>query len=325
MLEDPRGAPAFTVKVVSDAAVVHAGRTSLAQALLDFPVATDDDLARLVVYDDEEPPPDVRARGLDAIVYLVRGAPGESAKARIAELGAEAKVVLVAVHARDLATHDEAGDEALLDAWAMITDAANVYLTSTPAEGSARGVDELRAAIVQRALEGIDVSVERARRAKRPYATAIVAGAALVTAAEGVLPGAAAFVIATQVGAITSLYYLYSGKWMGRRQALSLLPVFASEAAGGSAFLLVKSFLPPTGVADVVAAGVASSMTIAMLGAVTWALEHGYSLDQKAQLQMAFRRMQAKTKAERAEIARNRHRWKDKAFWNDLVRRMIYD
>ena len=336
MLEDPRRTPAFTVKVVSDAhhatdaqdaTAVRAGRTSLAQALLDFPVATDDDLARLVVYDDEEPPDDVRARGLDAVVYVVRGAPGERAKERVAELAASAraKTVLVAVHARDLASHDERGDEALLEAWATIVSPSNVYLTSTPTEGSARGVDELRAAIVQHALEGIDVSVERARRAKRPYATAIVAGAALVTAAEGFLPGAAAFVIATQVGAITSLYYLYSGKWMGRRQALSLLPVFASEAAGGSAFLLVKSFLPPTGVADVVAAGVASSMTIAMLGAVTWALEHGYSLDQKAQLKLAFKRMQAKTKAERAEIARNRHRWKDKEFWTDVVRRMIFD
>jgi hypothetical protein len=112
---------------------------------------------------------------------------------------------------------------------------------------------------------------------------------------------------------------------MGRTQALALIPAFASEAAGGTAFLIVKSFLPPTGVADAVAAGVASSMTIAMLGAVTWALEHGYELDEKAQLQAAFKRLQAKTKAERAVITRNKHRWKDKSFWTDLVRRLLFE
>jgi hypothetical protein len=66
-------------------------------------------------------------------------------------------------------------------------------------------------------------------------------------------------------------------------------------------------------------------MTIAMLGAVTWALEQGYELDQKAQLKLAFRRLQAKTKAERAAITRSKDRWKDKTFWTDLVRRLIFE
>jgi len=311
-MDDPRAKPAFTVKVVGDARV---GRSALAAALLDFPLATDDEVARIVVVDDDA------KRTLDAVVWVVRGAPGEDAAARVEALRAEAKSVYVAVHARDEAD----GDDEVRDAWGKIVEPSRVYLTATPPERAARGVDELRAALLQEALTGVDASIERVRKAKRPYATSIVAGAALVTAAEGFLPGAAAFVLATQVGAITSLYYLYTGKWMGRTQVLSLIPVFASEAAGGSAFLLVKSFLPPTGVADVVAAGVASTMTIAMLGAVTWALEQGYELDQKAQLKLAFRRLQAKTKAERASIARSKDRWKDKTFWTDLVRRLIFE
>lgn len=320
MIADPRAKPAFGVRVVGDAGV---GRSALATALLDFPLATDDDLARIAVFDGDVPD-DAKARGLDAVVWVARGAPPDDARARVDALAAEAKHVFVAVHARDL-DHDDARDDALREAWCGVLDPSRVYLTATPAEGTTRGVDELRAALLREALAGVDVSIDRARKAKRPYATSIVAGAALVTAAEGLLPGAAAFVLATQVGAITSLYYLYTGKWMGRTQVLSLVPVFASEAAGGSAFLIVKSFLPPTGVADVVAAGVASSMTIAMLGAVTWALEQGYELDQKAQLKMAFRRLQAKTKAERAEIARSKDRWKDKTFWTDLVRRLIFE
>jgi hypothetical protein len=66
-------------------------------------------------------------------------------------------------------------------------------------------------------------------------------------------------------------------------------------------------------------------MTIAMLGAVTWALDQGYSLDQKEQLKLAFKRMKAKTRAERAKITRSRHRWKDKEFWADIVRRIVFE
>jgi hypothetical protein len=312
---DPRAKPVFAVKLVGDA---HVGRSALAEALMDFPIATDEDIARLAVVEG-----DTEMSALDAIVWVVRGEPDDGARASVDALRAQAKAVYVAVHARDAA--DAKKDDDAHAAWAALVGPEHVYLTATPPEHAARGVDELRAALLQQALAGVGVSIDRARLAKRPYATSIVAGAALVSAAEGLLPGAAAFVLATQVGAITSLYYLYTGKWMGRTQVLSLLPVFASEAAGGSAFLIVKSFLPPTGVADVVAAGVASSMTIAMLGAVTWALEQGYELDQKQQLKLAFRRLQAKTKAERAVIARSKDRWKDKAFWTDLVRRLIFE
>ena len=365
-IADPRSQAVFTVKVVGDARV---GKTSLAAALLDFPAAKDEDLARIQVLDDVDPEagPDVASTSpdavpaakvenepspsrastphLDALVVVVRGEPTEASRAHIAELSKTAKALFVAVHARDVEREIaakakgrartkklHAEEDRIHDAWGEIANPARVYLTATPPARAhdedpphAHGVDELRAALLQVALEGVDISIERARKAKRPYATAIVAGAALVTAAEGMLPGAAAWVIATQVGAITSLHYLYTGRWMGRSQALALLPAFASEAVGGSAFLVAKSFLPPTGVADVIAAGVAASMTIAMLGAVTWALEQGYSLEQKSQLRMAFRRLQAKTKAERAEITRNKHRWKDKVFWTDLVRRLIFE
>jgi hypothetical protein len=198
-------------------------------------------------------------------------------------------------------------------------------LTATPERGAARGVDELRAALLATALQHVDAPADRVARAKRPFATAIIAGAALVTAMEGFLPGAAAFVVATQVGAITSLYYLYTGKWLARTQALALLPAFASEAAGGSVFLLVKSFLPPTGVGDVAAAAVAASITIAILGAVAGALERGNALDQKEELLVAFRKLRARTKAERAQIVRNRARWRERGFWRDLVTRLVFD
>jgi hypothetical protein len=40
---------------------------------------------------------------------------------------------------------------------------------------------------------------------------------------------------------------------------------------------------------------------------------------------LVFRRLSAKTRAERAKIVRERHLWKEKSFWTDAVRRIIFD
>jgi hypothetical protein len=314
-LDDPRRAAAFVVRVSGEAGV---GKTALITSLLDFPVATDEEVARLQLLDAGEEP-DLPT---DVALLVVRGSPTDATKQRIAELARTAKTVLVAVHARD---PEPEKDDEVRAAWGEALDPARVYLTATKPGAPAHGVDDLRAALLRIALDSVEVPLERARRAKRPYATAIIAGAALVAAAEGLLPGAAAFVVATQVGAIVSLYYLYTGRMLARSQALALIPAFATQAVGGSVFLFVKSFLPPTGVADAVAAGLAGSMTISILGSVAWMLEQGYSLQEKEQMALAFKRMKAKTRAERVRITRNRKRWTDKEFWADVVRRVVFD
>jgi uncharacterized protein (DUF697 family) len=324
-LLDPTAKATFVVRLVGESGV---GKSALVAALMDVPIATDDELARLR-FEEGGQAEDVA----DAVVAVVRGLPdpvsrdalsGAVAAARESRGEAQAKppALFVAVHACDLS---ETPEPLLRESWAKVAPEARVYLTSTPPLAAARGVDDLRTALLEAALVGLDASIERTRRAKRPYATAIVSGAALATAGEALFPGAAALVVATQVGAITSLYYLYTGKWLGRAQAAGVIPAFAGEFLGGTAFLVAKSFLPPTGIADVIAASVAVSMTIAMLGTITIALEQGYSLDQKERLMLVFRRLKAKTRAERANIARQRHLWKEKSFWTDAVRRILFD
>jgi len=308
-LEELVAAPVFTVRLVGALGV---GKSALATALMEMPVATDAELARLAFIEADLP--------CDAFIYVARELPTEEDAKALSELKTKGLTLFIAAHARDLSKDK---DDSIDEAWTQHHEM--VFLTSTPEGKTARGVDELRAALLEAAIKFANVPIDRARHAKRPFALSIVAGAALITAAEGLLPGAAAFVIATQAGAISSLYYLYTGKWMARTQAFALLPAFAAEAAGGSVFLLVKSFLPPTGVADVAAAIVASSMTLAMLGAVAGVLEQGYALDEREKLREAFQRMSAKTKAERAYIARNRHLWKDKSFFRDLVRRLVFE
>jgi hypothetical protein len=315
-------APAFRVRVSADAPEGAARAAALVEALLDFPFATDDDLARLTVTCASTGPSRADEPRADAYVFAVAGAPDTVKTAALAALPPDG-AIFVAFDAGDAPVDER---EALEAAWTRAGQHAVFVLRKAPGrpDGLA-GVDELRAALVALALERAGAPVERLRRAKRPYATAIIAGAALVTAAEGFLPGTMAFVLTTQVGAIHALHLLYSGRWLGRSQALALLPVFLSEAAGGSMLLFVKSFLPPTGVADVLAAATAASMTMAMLGSVAWVLERGTSLGQKAELRAAFRRLRARTRTERAQIARERHRWTERAFWADIVQRSIFE
>jgi hypothetical protein len=301
-------APVFRVRLIGNEGV---GKTSLAAALMEMPVATDAELARIAFVEEDVPS--------DAFIYVARGMPSEDDAKAITELKAKSLPLFVAVHARDLSKDK---DDDIDAAWTKHHEM--VFLTATPPEKTSRGVDEMRAALLEAALKFANVPIDRARHAKRPFALSIIAGAALVTAAEGLLPGAAAFVVATQAGAISSLYYLYTGKWMARTQAFALLPAFAAEAAGGSVFLLVKSFLPPTGVLDVVAAGVAASMTITVLGTIAWALDQGFSLEEKEQMQAAFKKMKARSKAERKAVAENRKRWNEKAYWMEVARKIIF-
>jgi hypothetical protein len=315
---DPRAEPGFLVVLHGAPGV---GRTSLRRALLDLPEGSERDLARVDVL--EEDTTGETPMAASAAILVVRGPPTDTHRDAIAALSnASPGRVFVAVHARDREPGD---DDAVREAWAELVDPARIHLTSTPEGAPPKGVDGLRAELFTLALEQVDLSVAEARRAKRPYAAGIIAGAALAAAAEGLLPGAAALVVTSQIGAISSLSFLYTGRWLGRGQALALVPVFATEAAGGSLFLLAKSFLPPTGIADAAAALVAATLTLSMLGAVAWTLEQGYSLEQKDKLREAFRRLRARSVAERADLLKNRARWKERSFWTEVAQKWLFE
>jgi len=69
---------------------------------------------------------------------------------------------------------------------------------------------------------------------------------------------------------------------------------------------------------------VAASMTITVLGTIAWALDQGFSLEEKEQMQAAFKKMQARSKAERKAVAQNRKRWNEKAYWMEVARKIIF-
>ncbi|MCC5629349.1 hypothetical protein LC613_15245 [Nostoc sphaeroides CHAB 2801] len=124
---------------------------------------------------------------------------------------------------------------------------------------------------------------------KQSYAVTIIATALVAVAGEAFLPGSAAWITATQGVAIASLSYLYTGKILSTNAAIAILPTFFAETAGSSIFLFVKSFLPPTGIIDVAAAGVSVIITLAILATVNNILSDGAQLEQKELLSSKFR------------------------------------
>ena len=154
-----------------------------------------------------------------------------------------------------------------------------------------RGIDEIRNEILCfLENEGKSLLFEKVLKNKENAAIKIIAGAVVAAAVEAYIPGSAVWITATQAVAITSLVYLYTGELLSKTSVLGILPTFAGQSIGTTAFLWAKSFLPPTGVVDVVASGIAASITFAMLAAVKYVLQSGKSLENLEMLKEAFTR-----------------------------------
>jgi small GTP-binding protein len=145
-----------------------------------------------------------------------------------------------------------------------------------------RGVNELREDIeVFLDSEGKKLLLARHMSDKKSYAKGIIVTAVTAVGVQAIFPGRAFYITATQMGAITYLYYIYTGKVLSKGSVLALLPVFAGQAVATNVFLFFTSFIPPTGVVEVAAAITAISITSAMLAAVNFVLSSGVELTEK--------------------------------------------
>ena len=187
----------------------------------------------------------------------------------------------------------------LIEQWKIDLKVTKIYPTCTKgydpksriSKMDIRGVCYLRHDI-EEFLEkkGKDLLLGRHMAKKESNAVKIIAAALLAVGAEAFIPGSAAYITATQGVAIASLHYLYTGKVMSPNVAIGILPTFLAETAGSSIFLFVKSFLPPTGIIDVAAAGVAITITLALLATVNHILSTGAELKQEDLLKSTFKR-----------------------------------
>lgn len=236
---------------------------------------------------------------IDLGLFVVTGSADASQKANYDDLKRTAKKVIVVLNKIDEWDKlEESAYEAVVKQWKSVLGAEKVFGTCTQGYDpkmrkntpmDIRGIEEVKGEIFDfLEREGKAILLARHLKNKERYAITIIVAALVAVAAEAFIPGSAAYITATQAVAITSLHYLYKGEVLSKSSALSLLPTFAGQSIGMTVFLWAKSFLPPTGVVDVAAAGIAVFITFAMLAAVKWVLENGYDLKQGDLLKDAF-------------------------------------
>ncbi|PTQ77876.1 small GTP-binding protein [Nitrosomonas oligotropha] len=236
---------------------------------------------------------------IDLGLFVITGSADASQKSNYDDLKRNCKKVMVILNKIDEWDDlEESAYESVVSQWKEVLGANKVYGTCTKgydpkmrqsAPMDIRGVDEVKGDIFD-FLEKVGKSILFARhlKNKEKYAIGIIATALAAVAGEAFIPGSAAYITATQVVAITSLHYLYTGQILNKSSALSLLPQFAGQSIGMTAFLWAKSFLPPTLVLDLAAMGIAVVITFAMLATVKWILENGHPLEQGDMLKDTF-------------------------------------
>jgi small GTP-binding protein len=236
---------------------------------------------------------------IDLGLFVVTGSADASQKKNYDDLKSSSHKVIVILNKIDEWDDlEECAYEAVVKQWKSVLGVKEIFGTCTKgydpkmrvsAPMDIRGIEEVRSEIFSfLEKEGKELLLARHLKNKEKFALGIIAGALVAVAAEAFIPGSAAYITATQVVAITSLNYLYTGEVLTKSSALSMLPTFAGQSVGMTAFLWAKSFLPPTGVVDLAAAGIAVVITFAMLAAVKWMLENGHSFDDKQLLREVF-------------------------------------
>jgi small GTP-binding protein len=179
---------------------------------------------------------------IDVGILVVTGASDASQKKHLDDLRAHCDSVFVVLNKID--EWDRLAPSALekvITQWKEVLQLPKIYpvcafgydpetRSDTPLD--IRGVYWLREDI-ENFLEskGKDLLLARQMGEKKSYATKIIAVALVAVAGQAFIPGAAAYITATQAAAIVSLYYLYTGEILSSKASLAILPVFAAEAA----------------------------------------------------------------------------------------------
>jgi small GTP-binding protein len=245
---------------------------------------------------------------IDVGILVVTGAADASQKRYLDDLRSHCESVFVVLNKID--EWDRLAPSALekvVNQWKQVLQIEKIYPVcafgydadtppNTPLD--IRGVYGLREDIeIFLGSKGKDLLLARHMGEKKSYAIGIIATALVAVAVQAFIPGSAAYIAATQASAIVALTYLYTGEILSSKASLGLLPIFASETVITTLFLWVKSFLPPTGIADVAAAILAVSVTLAILATVNSILASGAKLEEEELLKSKFRtyRKQAET------------------------------
>ncbi len=250
---------------------------------------------------------------IDIGIFVVTGSSDSSQKKNLDDLRQHCDSIFVVLNKMDAWDDlDPSVLEDIIQQWKTDLGVKKIYPTCVKGYDpksrlptmDIRGVSKLRSDI-EDFLEkkGKDLLLARHMAQKQSHAVKIIAVALAAVAVEAFSPGSAVYITATQGAAIASLTYLYTGEILSAESTLSILPNFIAETAGSNLFLFVKSFLPPTGVVDVAAAGVAVVITLALLATVNYLLSNGEELEQEELLRSKFRKYHQQAKDTLKELA----------------------
>jgi small GTP-binding protein len=270
---------------------------------------------------------------VDVGLLVLTGSADASQAAHLKRLQASCEHAFVVLNKMDEWDRlDPSASAEVIEQWKLALGVDKVYPTCTfgfdphsraDAPMDIRGVDELRADL-EDFLRGQGKALLLARQMgeKREYALKLIVATLVTVGGEAFLPGCAVIITATQAAAIAALYYLYTGRVLSRLSVLAMLPTFAARAAGSNLALWAKSLLPPTGIADAAAAGVAVTITAAMLLTVNSLLSAGAEIREASKLSERFQEFRVQIKASIAEAPRGelvRER-----FWRKLLHDLTY-
>lgn len=250
---------------------------------------------------------------IDIGIFVVTGSSDVTQKKNFDDLRQNCDSVFVVLNKIDeWDKHRPIALDNVVNQWKNTLQIDHIYRTCTNGydpdmlspEMDIRGVDELLTDI-EKFLEkkGKDILLARHMADKQTYAVRCIASALSAVAVTAFLPGSSLYITTTQSVAITYLYYLYTGEVLAPQTAIAILPTFLAETAGQNLFLFVKSFLPPTGIIDVAAAGVAVTITLSLLATVNYILSSGNKLEQEELLRSKFRTYRQQSKSLFKEIA----------------------
>lgn len=238
---------------------------------------------------------------IDVGVLVVVDSADASQKAHYDELKEYCKKVFVVLNKVDIYDKKKTALEKVTAQWSEVLgldSGDKIYQTCVDGydpdfdddiELDIRGVDDLKKDILNFLKKhGKDLILERELEKKSVLAKRVIYSSLVGVAGAAFIPGSAVYITGIQAGAIMSIHYIYTGEVLSKKSAIAALPLFASQSIGSSLFLVAKSLLPPTGIVDIAAAGVAATVTIAMLSTVNWVYENDYNLDDKRELKEQY-------------------------------------
>jgi GTP-binding protein EngB required for normal cell division len=264
-------------------------------------------------------------RRVDVGLLVVTGSADATQVAHLRRLEETCEQVFVVLNKVDhWDRHGPDTVEEILAQWREALGVDRVYPTCTFGydpelpDGTAldlRGVDELREEL-ERILGDKALQLARHMAEKLPYAQDVIARTLKVCADTPLLRAIPAVVIGAQVRAICELNVLYTGRTLGRSEALALLPVVARNAPLVTALL----WFPPLGPLWLVLAPLArrlrSTLVFSLLSAVQWALAARQPLERP----LISRRFRVSRHLVRRRIAAGeRTVWQEPLFWRSAL------